>query len=97
MLILTRKLGEVINIDDNIKIHVVSIQGKQVRIGIEAPEYLKVHRHEVYERIMEANKLSLANDNIGAIKGSMGLNQKPDGDKINNALSLKPKLTTEST
>jgi len=55
LLILTRKLGEVINIGHEIKIRVLSIKGRQVRIGIEAPKNLEVHRQEVYERIVEEN------------------------------------------
>ncbi len=48
MLVLTRKLGESIAIDDHIKIRVVQIKGKQVRLGIEAPKDTKIHREEVY-------------------------------------------------
>ena len=53
MLILTRKLGESIRIGDNIKITVSDIKGKQIRIGIEAPEDIAVHREEVYLVIRE--------------------------------------------
>ncbi len=58
MLVLTRKLGESIAIDDHIKIRVVQIKGKQVRIGIEAPKETKIHREEVYVAIQDANKQS---------------------------------------
>lgn len=58
MLVLTRKLGESIAIDDHIKIRVVQIKGKQVRIGIEAPKETKIHREEVYLAIQDANKES---------------------------------------
>ena len=56
MLVLTRKLGESIAIDDHIKIVVVQIKGKQVRLGIEAPKETKIHREEVYVAIQEQNK-----------------------------------------
>ena len=56
MLVLTRKLGESIAIDDDIKIVVVQIKGRQVRLGIEAPRETKVHREEVYIAIQEQNK-----------------------------------------
>lgn len=56
MLVLTRKLGESIAIDDHIKIVVVQIKGKQVRLGIEAPKETKIHREEVYLAIQEQNK-----------------------------------------
>ena len=55
MLVLTRKLGESIAIDDNIKIVVVQIKGKQVRLGIKAPKETKIHREEVYQAIQDQN------------------------------------------
>ncbi|MFN7455690.1 MAG: carbon storage regulator CsrA [Pseudobdellovibrionaceae bacterium] len=58
MLVLTRKLGESIAIDDHIKIRVVQIKGKQVRLGIEAPKETKIHREEVYLAIQDTNKQS---------------------------------------
>ena len=59
MLVLTRKLGESIAIDDHIKIRIVQIKGKQVRIGIEAPKDTKIHREEVYLAIQDQNKESV--------------------------------------
>ena len=56
MLVLTRKLGESIAIDDHIKIVVVQIKGKQVRLGIQAPKETKIHREEVYTAIQEQNQ-----------------------------------------
>jgi carbon storage regulator len=56
MLVLTRKLGESIAIDDHIKIVVVQIKGKQVRLGIQAPKETKIHREEVYSAIQQQNK-----------------------------------------
>lgn len=58
MLVLTRKLGESIAIDDHIKIRVVQIKGKQVRLGIEAPRDTKIHREEVYIAIQSQNQES---------------------------------------
>ncbi|MEA3417292.1 MAG: carbon storage regulator CsrA [Thermodesulfobacteriota bacterium] len=66
MLILTRKLGESIRIGDNIKITVSDIKGKQIRIGIEAPADVAVHREEVYRVIREnvlAAEYDVSNDN----------------------------------
>jgi carbon storage regulator len=51
MLILTRKVGETIVINDDIRVTVLGVKGNQVRIGIEAPENVPVHRHEIQERI----------------------------------------------
>lgn len=58
MLVLTRKLGESIAIDDHIKIVVVQIKGKQVRLGIKAPKETKIHREEVYQAIQDQNKVA---------------------------------------
>lgn len=55
MLILTRKLGESITIGDDIKITLLDIKGKYIRIGIEAPRDVAVHRQEVYQLIQEQN------------------------------------------
>lgn len=60
MLVLTRKLGESIAIDDHIKIVVVQIKGKQVRLGIQAPKETKIHREEVYSAIKDQNKEAIA-------------------------------------
>ncbi len=55
MLVLTRRIGESIIIGQNIKVMVTDIQGNQVRLGIEAPTEIPVHRGEIYERIKEQN------------------------------------------
>lgn len=54
MLVLTRKIGELIVIGDDIKIKIVEIKGKQVRIGIEAPRSVAVNREEIYKQKNEA-------------------------------------------
>jgi carbon storage regulator len=58
VLILTRKLGESITIGDEIKITIIEIKGKQVKVGVEAPQDTKVHREEVYQRIQEENRMA---------------------------------------
>lgn len=58
MLVLTRKLGESITIDDHIKIRIEKIRGKQVRLGIEAPKETRIYREEVYNAIKEQNEES---------------------------------------
>jgi carbon storage regulator len=55
MLILTRKLGEAIKIGDQITIYFLEVKGKQVRVGIEAPSNVEIHRQEVYESIRQEN------------------------------------------
>lgn len=53
MLILGRRIGESIMIGDNIKITVLDVQGQQVRIGLDAPREVSVHREEIYQRIQK--------------------------------------------
>ena len=53
MLILTRRIGETIMIGNDVSLTVLDINGKQVRIGIDAPAEIKVHRKEIYLRIQE--------------------------------------------
>ena len=60
MLILTRNVGQTIKIGDDITISALGVQGNQVRIGIEAPREVSVHREEIYNRI-EAEKESNSN------------------------------------
>mgnify|MGYP002641846423 CR=1 FL=1 len=58
MLVLTRKAGESIVIGSDIRVTVLEMQGRQIRLGIEAPSDISVHRGEVYERIREENELA---------------------------------------
>ena len=56
MLLLTRKLGENIRIGDDVKITIVEVKGNHVKLGIDAPPSVKVHREEIYARIQEENR-----------------------------------------
>ena len=56
MLILTRKLGENIRIGDKIRITVLDVKGGQVKLGIDAPSHIAVHREEIYEKIRDENR-----------------------------------------
>lgn len=73
MLVLTRKLGESIAIDDHIKVVVVQIKGKQVRLGIQAPKETKIHREEVYSAIKEQNQQAALSPHSSVVEVSKAL------------------------
>ena len=54
MLILTRKVGESVLIGDDISITVLSVRGNQVKLGVQAPKEVSVHREEIYQRILQS-------------------------------------------
>lgn len=56
MLILTRRVDEALVIGEEIKITVLGIRGNQIRLGVDAPKEVAVHRHEIQERINAAKK-----------------------------------------
>ncbi len=58
MLVLTRKSGQRISIGDDIVLHVLEIKGSQVRVGVDAPRGVGVHRYEVYQRIQAENQMA---------------------------------------
>jgi len=62
MLILTRRVGETLNIGDEVQVTVLGIKGNQVRIGVNAPKDVAVHREEIYERIQKERETGVAED-----------------------------------
>lgn len=58
MLVLTRKLGESITIGDDVKVTIIEVKGKQVKLGVEAPQQTTVHREEIYQRVQEENRMA---------------------------------------
>ncbi|HEY1716972.1 MAG TPA: carbon storage regulator CsrA [Verrucomicrobiae bacterium] len=64
MLILSRKSGESIVIDGNIHVQIMRVDGDVVKIGIEAPANVPVHRQEVYEEIQRSNQQALTQQNM---------------------------------
>ena len=64
MLILTRKVGETMIIGDDIKIIVLGVKGNQIRLGIEAPKEISVHREEIYQRIQQEKNNQVSSEDL---------------------------------
>jgi len=60
MLILTRRIGEVVAIGDEIRLTVLGIRGNQVRMGVKAPANVAVHREEIYKRVQAERREAAA-------------------------------------
>ncbi len=71
MLILTRRPGESLYVGDDIRITVLSVQAKQVKIGLTLPDEMVVYREEVYRRVMEENRMTLENNNEDLLAAAM--------------------------
>jgi carbon storage regulator len=65
MLILTRRVGETLMVGDDVTVTVLGVKGNQVRIGVNAPKDVAVHREEIYERIRKENEAGTVKSNAG--------------------------------
>ncbi|MEJ2756528.1 MAG: carbon storage regulator CsrA [Gammaproteobacteria bacterium] len=82
MLILTRRQGETLMIGDEITVTVLSVKGNQVRIGVEAPKHVPVHRKEIWDRIQK-EKADGDPSVSGHAQDSVG-RESPNDDDIGN-------------
>lgn len=64
MLVLTRKVGESINIGDEVTVKVLEVNGANIKIGINAPRDISIYRQEVYDRIRQENISSVSNNEM---------------------------------
>jgi carbon storage regulator len=77
MLVLARKVGQSIVINDNIELLVIEVRGDQVRIGIEAPRSIPVHRKELLEQIRAENAKAAGDVEIDVVARVLGSTAEP--------------------
>lgn len=78
MLVLTRKIGEGITIGNDIRVVVLEVKGGQVRLGIEAPPTVRVHRDEVYLKILRENQQAAASVHVLPLEALRTIGKKVD-------------------
>jgi len=90
MLILTRRINETLNIGDDVQVTVLGIKGNQVRIGINAPRDVPVHREEIYQRIKREERMGASDtedsssDDYSSDHDHRGADYFSDEDSIGN-------------
>jgi carbon storage regulator len=72
MLVLSRKKGESIMIGEHIELVILEVEGETIRIGIQAPKHIEVHRKEIYLQIQEANKAAQRTVGIADLRKLLG-------------------------
>jgi len=81
MLILTRKVGEAIVIDEHITVKLLEIKGGQIKLGVEAPSHIAVHREEILARILDENRKAAASETPADLDSLARLIEQKDGQK----------------
>lgn len=92
MLVLTRKRDESIMIGDEIKFTVVDVRGDQVKLGIEAPRHIPVHREEIYREIQEENRRAALKDapDLAALERVLRRPRQPASEADTGAAPASP-------
>ena len=70
MLVLTRKIGQAIHLGENVVVSIQDVRGSQVRVGIEAPNEVKIYREEIYQEILDESKRALENTIVNSLPES---------------------------
>lgn len=77
MLILTRRPGEGLYLGDSVRIIILSVQGKQIKIGLDVPDDMVVYRDEIYQRVKEENRMAMTiNNNDFLVAANLWKNAK---------------------
>ena len=76
MLVLTRKPGQKIIINDNIEVTILEAKGDSIRVGIEAPRDITIYRHEIYEEIKNENQRTANQSSLDDVTKALNLLQK---------------------
>ncbi|RMD97990.1 MAG: carbon storage regulator [Deltaproteobacteria bacterium] len=97
MLILTRKPGESVSIGENIKITIKGIKGRQVRIGIEAPPDVPIHREEAYVRSQQENHRAEDFAMIDVARMKRALTQRKVKKRLPKTPMEAPEITWKQT
>ncbi len=77
MLVLTRRAGESIVIGDDVRVVVLDVRGETVRLGIEAPRSVQVHRAEIYAEVQAANAAARTGADLGSLTGQLAALARP--------------------
>lgn len=89
MLVLTRKKGQKLIINDNIEIVILETKGDSIKVGIKAPKNVSIFREEVYEEIKKANQQSIKESSTNELDAISGMFSLPTSPKIKSVIKLK--------
>ena len=93
MLILTRRIGEKLIVGGNVTVTVLGVRGNQIRMGIDAPPEVKIHREEIYQKIQAERKTQAQNDGKTSVlndrKTTVLRDRKTSASKDRKTLVLK--------
>jgi carbon storage regulator len=88
MLILTRRVGETLMIGDEVTVTVLGVKGNQVRIGVNAPREVAVHREEIYDRIKAEESENQAGNTAEEGENQAGNTAEEGDDQIGNTAEV---------